>query len=73
MKKAFNILTLGQLKPQLGFIKEERKGASLPPGGIGRWKRFTAQTYQIHQRVIFTTFYQQQLDLAPMLTIATLV
>lgn len=66
-------LTLGQLKPQLGFIKEERKGASLPPVEIGKWKRFAAQTYQIHQRVIFTAFYQQQLDLTPMLTLAVLV
>ncbi len=66
-------LTLGQLKPQLGFIKEERKVPHFPPLEIGRWKTFTAQTYQIHQCVIFTAFHQQQPDLTPMLTIAALV
>lgn len=39
---------------------------------IRRWNWFTAQTYQVHQCVIFTTFYQQQLDLMPALTIAVL-
>lgn len=50
-------LTLGQLKPTAGIYKGGEKGASLPPVEIGRWKRFTAQTYQNHQRVLFTTFH----------------
>lgn len=60
------------VKTTAGIYKEREKGASLPPLEIGRWKTFTARTYQIHQRVIFTTFHQQQLDLTPTLTIAAL-
>lgn len=45
-------LTLGQLKPQLGLIKQQRRGASLP-----RWERadgigFTAPQQWKHQRAI---------------------
>lgn len=45
-------LTLGQLNPQLGLIKEQRRGASLP-----RWKRAdgigsTAPQRHKHQRAI---------------------
>lgn len=66
-------LTLGQLKPQLGFIKEKRKGASL-----SRWKLADGVSLLLkHTKIIsvlfFTTFYQQQLDFMPVLTIAALV
>lgn len=39
-------LTLGQLKPQLGFIKQERERCLASPVEIGRWNWFTAQTHQ---------------------------
>lgn len=53
------------VKTTAGIYKGGEKGASLPPVEIGRWNSFTVQTYQIHQHVIFATFYQQQLDLTP--------
>lgn len=64
-------LTLGQLRPQLGFIKQER--TVLPLVEIGRQNGFTAQTHHIHHCVTFSAFYKQQLDFMPVLTIAVSV
>ena len=66
-------LTPGQLKPQLGFIKEERKVPHFPlwklADGIGLLLKHTKFICVL----FFTTLHQQQIDLAPMLNEAELV
>lgn len=66
-------LTLRQLKPQLGFIKEKRKGASHPWWKLADGVGLLLKHAKIITVLFFTAFYQQQLDFMPVLTIAILV
>lgn len=50
------------VKTTAGIYKGGEKMRPTSPVKIGRWKRFSAQAYRIHQRVIFTAFNPPQVD-----------
>lgn len=68
-------LTLGQLKPQLGLIKQERKVPHFPGGNWQMEEVYCSNTPNSSACYFFffTAFYQPQFDLTPVLPIAALV